>query len=205
MNPTLTQITILNTFIKSDISTPPLTPPENSSMELVWFAPQVQTTDPILPWGQKSHTRVKFEQNTKRPFWSISFLVPCPWPRTNLQTKYEYNWAPFSWRHCCTHTFGRWCLSVFLLNQHLAGAKIHVKLMTKSKIECCHSITQIIYYISSINFFHQILYFEIGTICITMSQMCVQPLLIWTFWPAWRTQKFKLYKFLPCTLSSIQI
>ncbi len=28
--------------------------------------------------------------------------MPYPWLRTNLQTKYEYNWIPFSWRNCCT-------------------------------------------------------------------------------------------------------
>ncbi len=43
-------------------------------------------------------------------FWSNPFLAPYPWPRTNLQTKYEHNWALFSWRNCCTHAFGRGCL-----------------------------------------------------------------------------------------------
>ncbi len=55
------------------------------SMELGWFC----TWSHII-WGEQHQTRVILEhcKLTRRPFWSISLLVPYPCARTNLQTKY---------------------------------------------------------------------------------------------------------------------
>ncbi len=50
-------------------------------------------------------------------FWQKLFLGHHPKPRTNLLTNYEQNWAVFSWRNCCTHTFGRGYLECFQLDR----------------------------------------------------------------------------------------
>ncbi len=88
------------------------------------WKPSHMTRDPILPEGPKSQARAKLEhcQITKELFWSISFLAPCPWPITNLQTTYEHNWKPFPWRNCwrncCTHNSERGCIQYFALDRY---------------------------------------------------------------------------------------
>ena len=149
MNLTLTQTTIFNTFIKSDILTLLLTPPKNhfknfknpklnatsqTPIQYITFHQYTSFTKklylhrygPISTSTPHIFCTSKFElfdlMNPKIPTWQIPSLHIIPNPKwTKRAQKIPNQSSSWPW-NCCTHTFGRPCLQVIWFGSHGFGS-----------------------------------------------------------------------------------
>ncbi len=144
MNPTLTQTTILNTLIKSDISTLPLTPPKNhinifknqmlplkpphspSFHQYTSFTTNLylQRYGPISTSPHIFHTS-KFElfdlMNSKIQTLQIPSSNIIPKTKLSHMAQKIPNWFLCWLSNCCVHTFGRPCWQVIWFGSHWFG------------------------------------------------------------------------------------